>query len=77
MNVRPWRDAQVPITKKDLLAQKKGQVRSTGGAMGSLEEEGYELQTHISKFCCHKILLSKCQVRAPPQIIFHGWSHTY
>ena len=65
MKARPWRDVPVPITKKDLLVQKRGgQVAAPSGAMGSLEgEEEYELQMHISKYCCHKILLSKCKVR--------------
>ena len=70
MKARPWRDEPVTITKKDLLVQKRGgQVAAPSGAMGSLErEEEYELQMHISKYCCHKILLSKCKVRVSLQL---------
>ena len=70
MKARPWRDVPVTITKKDLLVQKRGgQVAAPSGAMGSLEgEEEYELQMHISKYCCHKILLSKCKVRVSLQL---------
>ena len=77
MSARPWRDQPLggPVTKKDLLHRSKsaaGQVHlNEAGQL--VQEDGIgqnELQMNISKFCCHRILLSKCHVSTVHVFVF-------